>query len=168
MLLKELSRNRDAPLEEFSSTLLFTAVRASKNHIEYVVGQLGDGVVGIRVGGEPVQLALEPSKGRHVNETYFVTATSALEHFQVSSGSLNGAAGFILLSDGAAESLYSPKTKRFGRGCDLLINCFAECPQPRAQRILDQNLITLRNASKTGDDCSAAVLSYRLGGRRST
>ncbi len=104
-LLKKIKRKvkrlKAESIKEFSSTLLFVAVSDTR----CILGHIGDGVIG-KLMGDRLSVLSYPENGEYLNTTFFVTGSDALKHMRIQRNTIEDTSGFILMSDGASESLY--------------------------------------------------------------
>ena len=99
-------------VKDLASTLLFVAVKDDK----FILGHLGDGVIGY-LKNNCLKTASLPNNGEFSNETYFSTSKDASSHMKLAKGSVRDIDGFVLMSDGTADSFYNKKEKKL---CDIL------------------------------------------------
>ena len=146
---------------DFASTFLGVAVSGDK----FVGAHVGDGVVGYLKDGE-LKVVSAPDNNEFVNQTTFVTSGRAAESMRLFRGSLDGVAGFILISDGTGESLFDSRTGQLAGACSKLITAVGSAPaqqsknsdyKKRLRRLID---LTVRNATK--DDCSIGILGREI------
>lgn len=150
--LRKLKRENESLLRDYACTLLFVVTNGER----YLIGQIGDGVVGI-LNENKLRLALKPSKGEFINETVFVTSRNARKFFQIKKGMSTNLDGVILMSDGSAESLFDRKSNSFGVGANRMMHWLeSHCPLDVETAYIEnlQNILSQR----TTDDCSIAVL----------
>lgn len=152
--LHEVAKEHECELADLASTLLF----AASNGGRYIIGQLGDGCIAFsREGG--LKLVAKPEKGEFANQTCFITSAHAERHFRLFKGDLGNIDGFVLMSDGAAESLYQRNTDTVAPLVrKLIIATFcknSEWLQNAVRSIFDRKII-----QKTTDDCSVAVIPF--------
>lgn len=122
----------------------------------YIAGHLGDGVIG-RLSGEEAHVVSGPERGEFANETYFLTGASALKHLRVTKGPLGDVTGFILMSDGAAESLYDKRKQTLAEAAGQMIQWLDDHPVKTVSTALASNMEELFKA-KTTDDCGVVVM----------
>lgn len=151
--LAEKARELDCAFGALASTLLFAAVK--KDY--FLIGHLGDGVIGYLKDGR-IHVASGPENGEYANTTYFVTSPSAGARLRLIKGRLDEIDGFVLMSDGCAESFYNvsgrslvPVTARI-----LKWNCILN--NREFKKILSQMFCEII-IKKTTDDCSMIMLS---------
>lgn len=98
--LSELSRQYDAELSEFSSTLLIMAIDTVTNN--YFTIHLGDGAILAVTDNECIMLS-EPENGITSRYTWLTTSCNAMHHIRLYSGSVKdlGLRRIVLLTDGA-------------------------------------------------------------------
>lgn len=152
-----VAERHDASPDDLASTFLCVAVSGDR----FLGAHIGDGVVGYLKNGD-LKVISAPDNAEFANQTTFVTSGRALESMRLFRGSLDGVAGFVLMSDGTGESLFDPRTGRLASACSKLITAVGSAPgrqsksskyQKRLRRLVD---ITFRNA--TNDDCSIGIL----------
>ena len=92
----------------------------------------------------------------------FVTSRQAAQSMRLFRGSLDGVAGFVLMSDGTADSLFSSRSGELAAACSKLITAVGSAPATQAKnpaykkqlkKVVD---LKIRNATK--DDCSIGIL----------
>lgn len=152
ILLSE-SHNLGCDIKDLSSTLLFVAVKGEC----YLAGSLGDGIIGILRKNNTLEVLSHPDNGEYLNETYFTTSSQSEKHLRIYKGNLEDIIGFIIMSDGAGESLYNRKDKFLSSVCTQILEWLDDNLSEDVSEALYDNLKNiLRN--KTTDDCSINVL----------
>ena len=140
-------------LEDLASTLLVAALKNDN----FLLIHLGDGVIAISKNQE-LKLASAPDNGEFTNSTYFVTSKNALQHLRLFKGSTKGLNGFVLMSDGTAESFYHRKTASLSAGVKKLMDWSLLLNQKKFDEFLDYNFKHVIG-SNTMDDCSIAIIA---------
>ena len=149
---------------DLASTFLCVAVSGER----FLGAHVGDGVVGYMKNRE-LKVISAPDNSEFANQTTFVTSGRALESMRLFRGSLDGVAGFILMSDGTGESLFDARTGKLAGACAKLIAAVGAAPADlsktskytkRLRRMMD---LKIRNATK--DDCSIGILGRDVGTR---
>lgn len=135
---------------DFAATLLFVATKGDR----YLAGQLGDGLLVRETGSAPL---FEATRGAHLNETVFVTSSAAAEALTVARGALDADEGFLLASDGAAESLLDRRAPAIAPAVRSMLGWLERVPAATAERALAKNLDMVFR-ERTSDDCSVALL----------
>ena len=146
---------------DLASTFLGVAVSGDS----FLGAHVGDGVVGYLKHGD-LHVISAPDNSEFANQTTFVTSRSAAESMRLFRGSLEGVAGFILMSDGTGESLFNSRTGQLAGACSKLITAVASAPahqgknsdyKRQLRRLVD---LKIRNATK--DDCSVGILGRQV------
>jgi hypothetical protein len=150
--LRQRGDELGARLQDFASTLLFVAVKDGS----YLAGHLGDGVIGA-LSEERVVVLSPPDRGEFANMTYFVTQSGAEERLRLYSGKTGKVDGFILLSDGSAESLFNRARQIMAPATHRILEWLDDNSPLAVTRALYYNLNSII-VEKTNDDCSIAVL----------
>lgn len=154
--LASVAERHDVTSEDLASTFLCVAVSGDT----FLGAHVGDGVVGFLKHGD-LRVISGPDNSEFANQTTFVTSSRALESMRLFRGSLDGVDGFILMSDGAGESLFDSRTGQLAKACSKLISTVAAMRgsqnktsehRKRLRRLVD---ITIRDATK--DDCSIGI-----------
>lgn len=145
-------------LRDLASTFLCVIVTESF----FVAVQIGDGVIGAQRRGELEMVSL-PDNGEFANLTTFVTSRNAASSARVVGGDIEGYTGFILMSDGTADSLYNYEHRALARACRALFRIVSDAPtravsnpayKKELKRIMD---VQIREG--TDDDCSIGILA---------
>jgi len=156
--LSEVTLRSNLILNDMACTLLFVHILCRKKTIQYIAGHIGDGVI-VFVENNKIKVLSKPERGEHANETIFLTSKNSLSRFRVYSGvMLKRKAGFIIMSDGAAETLYVKRNKEPNQiYCQTI---FAYCDK-NPQRVITKALCANLNGifrEVSSDDCSLCVL----------
>lgn len=155
--LKAQATKLDCDLKDLASTFLCVAVYDNM----FFGAHIGDGVIGILKDGE-LEVLSAPENSEFANQTTFVTSAGAINSMRLFRGSLDGVAGFILMSDGAGDSLHNSRTGELAGACAKLITKVGKAParqsksseyKKQLRKFFD---IQIRNATK--DDCSIGIL----------
>lgn len=157
----EVAERNELDVRDLASTFLCIATSGGR----FIGAHVGDGVVGYLKNGE-LKVISAPDNNEFANQTTFVTSGRAAESMRLFRGSLAGVAGFILMSDGTADSLFNTRTGALAGACSKLITAVGTAPaqqgknseyKKRLRRIVD---VHIRNATK--DDCSVGILGRDL------
>ena len=161
----ELSANRHGvAVGDLASTFLCVAVSGER----FLGAHVGDGVVGYVKNGQ-LRVISAPDNSEFANQTTFVTSGRALESMRLFRGSLDGVAGFILMSDGTGESLFDARSGELAGACAKLIAAVGSAPArlgktskytKRLRRLMD---VKIRDATR--DDCSIGILGRNVESR---
>ena len=147
-LLQELQLAADeheCELKDLASTLMAAASDGEK----YFMLIIGDGIAGIFKDGE-INLAAEPY-------TVFVTSKLVSMHTKILRGALENINGFVLMSDGAADSFYERKTKTLIPWLNDIAKECSELPEDEREKILLSDFETIIRP-RTLDDCSMILM----------
>ena len=137
---------------ELAATLAFAAVAQGV----FVAGNLGDGVV-VAFRGQHPEILLKPERGEFANETVFFTSRSANKHLRIVTNSLEDRDGFVIMSDGAAESLYRRCNCSLAPALSGILGWFEKETSVRVQDAI-QKMVMPKIVDRTMDDCSLAIL----------
>jgi tetratricopeptide (TPR) repeat protein len=151
--LTNKSKELNCDIKELSSTLLFVAIKNSR----YLAGHIGDGVIGT-VENNEVKVLSHPDNGEFANITYFITGNYAIDKLRTYSRLCNGVEGFVLMTDGASESIYHKKDKSLAKICVKLINYLKDNSEEQCRKFLE-SLLKNEIVKRTIDDCSIALMS---------
>ncbi len=145
---------------DLASTFLCVAVSGDR----FLGAHVGDGVIGYLKDGE-LKVASAPDNDEFANQTTFITSSGAVGSMRLFRGSMSGIDGFVLMSDGTAESVYDRRTGHLASAAKKAIEAVGRAPsrqrknsQHRKQlkRLME---VTIRHATK--DDCSIGVLARK-------
>lgn len=154
LVLQRLRLRADAlhaPIDHFASTLL--AVCADARSKRFIAVHLGDGIIAARgEDGRVMPLSL-PERGEGVST--FLTSCLALqpERLRVMRGT--GLSGFMLMSDGAENSLYCAQGRTLSPSISGFFDALASCPMAFDAAFSQ----TVRTIIRPVDDFSACLLS---------
>lgn len=150
--LTELSQELNCHTKDLASTLLFIAVKDDK----YILGHIGDGVIGYLKNGE-LKVASQPENGEFVNTTVFVTSKDAVPSMKLIKGQLGQIRGFVLMSDGTEAGLYNRREKKLADVIKKIMEMSIIIERKELEKLIEQSF---ENVVKkvTSDDCSIAIL----------
>jgi len=144
-----------AKFKDLSATFLFAAVKGE----QFLAGHIGDGVIGCLATDGRLEVISKPENGEFANETYFVTSSQAIFRFRGYRGTINQKKGFILMSDGAGDSLYDVQNAALAEANRGIIEWVAtQTDEIKASKALKENLEKVI-VPRTNDDCSIAVMT---------
>lgn len=150
-LLNE-SKKHSCAIKELASTVLAIAVKGD----EFLIVHLGDGVIGF-VKDDILKVASKPENGEFSNSTIFVTSGNAINYLKLYKGKTDGISGFVIMSDGTAESFYHKKSQKLSVGVKKIIDWSILLPQEKIQELLVDSFNNIVSKN-TLDDCSIAIL----------
>lgn len=151
--LCDLAESMNCTVKDLASTLLFVAVKDDK----FILGHLGDGVIGY-LKNNCLKTASLPNNGEFSNETYFSTSKDASSHMKLAKGSVRDIDGFVLMSDGTADSFYNKKEKKLADVLQKIMKLSILIPKNKFDGIL-ANSFHNTVLQATFDDCSIALMS---------
>jgi hypothetical protein len=155
--LANASNELNCEINDLASTLLLVA--ASQN--TFLMLHIGDGVIGYLKDNQ-LKVASMPENGEFANSTTFVTSKNALSSMRLFKGRLDGISGFVLMSDGTAESLYHKQSKRLASVIIRMMHRNCLISHEKMLSLLKSSFDQLI-ALNTQDDCSIALMSRKLG-----
>lgn len=151
--LSEQASKEGNPLKDYASTLLFVAVSGTN----YISGHLGDGVIAYHKDGCYCVFSL-PEQGEYINSTFFTTSYEAEYRFRIHTDSADGIHGFILMSDGSAESLFNRNEVSLAEAIPIFHDWLQKNPGSKVSHALNVNLENVIK-TRTTDDCSLALMA---------
>ncbi|THE12317.1 protein phosphatase 2C domain-containing protein [Bacillus timonensis] len=154
ILLNELEgiENFSGNIKEYASTLLYVAIKGDR----YLAGHIGDGVIGLQVAGGSFKVLSNPENGLFANTTYFITSDEAWKYLRLYKGETHAKTGFILMSDGTADSLFNKKKQGFAPAIPRMLDWLRNHPNQKIAEVLETNLDSVIK-QQTQDDCSIAL-----------
>lgn len=138
-------------IETLASTLLTVSIKGNKA----VCIQIGDGLIGRMVHGEPETITL-PQNGEYASSTYFVNDAEAYKMIQVRKMFLNGTSHVFLMSDGIADCMFNDFTGEFNKSMGMLIEASDDTDGEEQVRKAVKEFIV--DADPMSDDCTMAVV----------
>lgn len=151
--LNKYSKVNNISVNELASTLLFVAIKKEY----YIVGHLGDGVIGYKDKENNINVLSHPHNGEYSNSTFFVTSKNAHNFLRIYKGKIDNIEGFILMSDGSEESLYDKKNRFLSSANLQMINWLDNNSSKQVSKALNNNLNNYIK-KRTFDDCSIGIL----------
>lgn len=152
--LEDLGKDYDAPISSFSSTLMFFV----SDGIHFLVGNVGDGIIGFQDGNMEMNTLLGQERGLYANESYFVTSEHSAEHLRIARGSYNAHYVFFLMTDGSCDCLFNYRTKKYARALDIYCSWCRKYNRKQVNRALFDSMQRLFS-QKTNDDCALALIT---------
>ncbi len=154
-------------LDCLNATALFVAEKDGK----YMIGQIGDGVIGAVIGNK-LKIIMEEKKEEEVNGTFYPTSLYAFaqkdprwygsSRFQLKKPRNAVVQAFILSTDGVDSffDLRTPFQKKYTSGVDKLFRGTVEAESfEQGQKILTEGFLpALVEGSRSRDDCGVAVM----------
>jgi hypothetical protein len=156
VLYREAVRH-ECEVDALASTLLFVAHKGGR----FIAAHVGDGVI-VQVDEHGIAKTLShPENGEYTNTTVFVTDLKSMENIRLFHGiSASSLSGFVLMSDGCAESLYEKKTGQPASAVAKLLLWNSEISKKKMESILTENMERVFS-KKSSDDCSLAFMSIK-------
>lgn len=152
LLLEGLSSEMGCAPQDLASTLLFVATKGD----DFVIGHLGDGVIGYVKAGK-VKVATYPQNGEYANTTSFTTSIAALNEIRLIKGKLGDISGFVMMSDGTETSLYNLRTRLLSRAVLSLVKEAGRSGEAMNEPLKESLETVIRE--RTMDDCSLAIMA---------
>lgn len=152
-ILSVEAKNRAIDIKELSSTLLFIVIKKDK----FIVGHIGDGVIGVLDKNNNISVLSHPDNGEYLNSTFFTTTENYPNRLRIIRGNIVDSTGFILMSDGSGESLYNSRTKKLAPVNAEIINWLNAGSSEEVHIAIQSNLNEIIK-QKTFDDCSLGIL----------
>lgn len=150
--LNELAVEKGFPIKSLASTLMAVAVCDGR----YIIFHVGDGAIGVFAHGE-TKVASFPENGEFANSTVFMTSEGVEHHVKLFKGILKDINGFMMMSDGAAHSLFSVPFNKFAGVVDSVFKIAPVLPSKELGRFMN-NLLQEKVVAKTLDDCSIGLM----------
>ncbi len=157
--LKKVANESAIEFDDLACTLLFVVIRRKKNSVKYIAGHIGDGAIFYEQESMNVQVLSEPERGEYANTTVFLTSKNIKSKLRIYSGILKRPTGFMIMSDGAADTLYIRKTKSPNQiYCKQIFNWCKNYSQKRISQALIKNLEDGVFKEVSSDDCSLSLI----------
>ncbi|MEG2246550.1 MAG: PP2C family serine/threonine-protein phosphatase [Romboutsia sp.] len=153
--LKEKSMECECELKDLASTLLFVAIKDNN----FVIGHIGDGIIGY-LRNDNILVASKPDNGEYINSTYFITGSKAIQNMKLLKGEIKDIDGFVLMSDGSAESFYIKREGKLSSTTKKLIKWTSVLDQEKIHGLIKDSFdnLVIKN---TTDDCSIAIIAKK-------
>jgi hypothetical protein len=155
--LRRAARRHECEVGALASTLIFIAHKGNR----FLAGHIGDGLIARVEDAGTAHTLSAPDNGEFANTTVFVTDPTALPRFRLFHGEPeHTTAGYAVMSDGCAESLYDKRTGTPAPAIGKLLSWNQALSRTKMNAILATNLEQIFSR-KSADDCSLALLSIR-------
>jgi serine/threonine protein phosphatase PrpC len=151
--LEKTAKRQEIQFNTLSSTLLFIAIKNDK----FIIGHIGDGVIGMLDNNNEIKVISKPENGEFSNATFFTTSTNYPDRLRILKGTLKNAVGFILMSDGPEESLYNKQDNSLLDINKDIINWLKDNNIQDVKKALTDNLKDVISKN-TNDDCSIGII----------
>ncbi|BBE31738.1 hypothetical protein OSSY52_18790 [Tepiditoga spiralis] len=151
--LKEKAQELSCELKSLASTLLVTAIK--EDH--FIIIHLGDGTIGV-IKNNKLMVVSTPANGEYINSTIFTTTKNSFKYIKLFKGKTKDISGFILMSDGTANSFYSNKKKELSNATKKIINWSVLLPKNNMKQLIEETFNNLI-INNTYDDCSVAIIT---------
>lgn len=153
------AKSNGLKFRDMACTLLFVVIRRKKKSIHYVAGHIGDGVILCQRNAGVVDILSAPERGEFANETVFLTSRDAKSRLRIYCGTLKRPAGFIVMSDGTADTLYIRRSRTANQVYSKqILDWCNRYPQRQISKALDMNLREGVFREVSSDDCSLCML----------
>ena len=150
--LRRVAKQRGVIVGDMASTLLFCGAKGNRS----IVGHLGDGVTGF-LEGSSCGIVFPPDNEEYANVTVFTTSDDAESSLRLLKVESELRSGYVLMSDGAASSLYHKQSGNLAPAVSLIFDWLRDNSPEVVSDALKRNLEELIRL-KTSDDCSIAIM----------
>ena len=151
--LKSLASVMGCDTDDLLSTLI--AVAADDEHVMLL--HIGDGV-GAYIKDGRMSVVSFPDNGEFKNETVFVSSPDALARMRLMKGRAEGISGFVLMSDGTADSFYDSRKKSLIPLAEEIEQRCALESERQSSSDLSALFRDVVRHTNTRDDCSIVVM----------
>lgn len=158
--LEQQAQMLNCELSELASTLMFVAHSKGR----FLAGHVGDGCIIHQQDDGDVAVISHPDNGEYANTTFFVTDSGVHSHFRLYCGSSGLGSGFVVMSDGTAESLYRRADKSPAAPAIRKLLSWCNTASPKEMRAALAKNLENSFAAKSTDDCSIGVLALASSG----
>ena len=138
-------------VDDFACTLMLIACVGPST----LAASIGDGVVASRDSNGNWSAILPPQRGEHANETFFLTSPNAESFFRIYKCE-NADTAYLIMTDGAADSLFERSTARIAPAAEAFAGWLQLHSRRTAQEAL-QDTLSSTLTSRTHDDCGVGV-----------
>lgn len=158
--LKHQAQKLNCELSQLASTLMFVAHSKGR----FLAGHVGDGCIIHQQDDGDVAVISHPENGEYANTTFFVTDPGVHSHFRLYRGSSGLGSGFVVMSDGTAESLYRRANKSPAAPAIRKLISWCSTTSPKEMRAALAKNLENSFSAKSADDCSIGVLTLTPSG----
>lgn len=143
-------------LKDLASTLLFVAIKDNR----FIIGHIGDGIIGY-LKNDDILVASKPNNGEFVNSTFFVTSSEVIKNMKLIKGEIKDITGFVLISDGSADSFYIKREEQLSNTIKKIIKWTSALEYKKIHELIKDSFdnLVIKN---TTDDCSIAIIAKSI------
>jgi len=156
--LRKMANERGCPVDEFASTLSFFA----SNGNDFIVGNLGDGLIGYKDSTGAFCTLLNQERGKYANVSYFVTGDNSKGHLRIKRGSFSTSHVYFIMTDGTVECLYNKRTRSYANALSVYCGLLDKYEHMQINNALTTSMYKLF-PSRTNDDCALAIIMGKNG-----
>ena len=149
--LRKMADEKRCSVDEFASTLSFFA----SNGEDFIVGNLGDGLIGYKDSIGDFCTLLNQERGKYANVSSFVTGDKS--HLRIKRGRFNTSHIYFIMTDGAVECLYNKRTKSYANALAVYCGLLDKYEHMQINNALTTSMYKLF-PSRTNDDCALAII----------
>ncbi len=153
--LEARARDLAAAVGQLAATLSFVALHRDS----CVVGNLGDGLVA-GYSNSAASLLTTQAKGEFANETVFLTSSSARRRLELRRCRADAYDGFVVMTDGAAESLFQRRSGTLAPAVDRMLRWLDENTPGAVEKALTESALPMPTSSM---NCSARAVRSGCG-----
>ena len=153
--VSNIAKDYNVSVESLSSTLLFVVINIKTN--QFIAGHIGDGVIGYLDNQDAIHVLSKPINGEYDNITWFTTSSYKTDRLRLYCDDIKNHNGFILMSDGIEDSLYSKNTNTLVPITSKIIQLLDLASQEEVSNKLTEQLNGVFK-SNSDDDLSIAIL----------
>lgn len=151
--LSALAKKEGNNIDDYMSTLMFFISNGEK----YIIGNLGDGLLGSMDSEGKSEVLSLPEHGKYANQSFFVTHKNSKDHLRIHKGRYESHKVYFMMTDGSAECLYNFNLKSFANILKVFCEWIIKYEPHKVSDYIQIAMIKLFG-SKTSDDCSLALI----------
>jgi hypothetical protein len=153
--LERQAKDLGCQISDLASTLALVAHSKGR----FLAAHVGDGCIIYQRDDGEIAILSHPDNGEYANTTFFMTDPDVRTRFRLYRGESAQGSGFVIMSDGTAESLYRKADKSPATTAIRKLLSWCSTSAPDAMRAALEKNLQHSFAAKSTDDCSLGVLA---------